>query len=355
MGMSRSNRRHRIQNDLFVIALLRKLRLPLFDPSNCPRCWCGQTHGCYGDHIFRCVSNNKTMMHNYIRDGIARDLQILLAGAGLILSSSSVETEREGVWECNPDLKPLDMAYDPDPTEKGIVRDVCPFASHGLDVTVTHAVSATPDLNPVNVLDTVAALAEKNLQEAEKGKLQRDGTTHVVSGLTVSGDELIGELVAKRILLTPLVIDPHGKWGPIMDYFLFDIVPDNPIRFGKNRPNAATMYKMATSHQAPRGIVQQAHQNWAASPRRRTFFGGSHTIPTPEIYAYAKFGLTITKALALHARKARRHFGYHPNPNHRSNRQTGGNAGEMSSGPPSDGSLASLRDLTDVELGGASL
>ncbi|KAL7523889.1 hypothetical protein ACHAWF_000726, partial [Thalassiosira exigua] len=85
VGLSRSNRRHHIQNDLLVIAMLRKLRLLLFDPSDCHRCWCSQTHDCYGDHIFRCVSINKKMMHNYIRDGVARDLGVLLAAAGFIL------------------------------------------------------------------------------------------------------------------------------------------------------------------------------------------------------------------------------------------------------------------------------
>ena len=297
------------------------------------------------------------MMHNYIRDGVARDLGILLAAAGVILSSSPIETEREGVWKCNPDLKPLDMVYEPAPTERGLPRDVCPYSGHGIDVTVTHAVSTKPNLNPVNILTTVAALAEKNLQEAERGKLQRDGTTDVDTGRPVKGDELIGQLIDQRILLTPLAIDPHGKWGPMMDCFLFDRFPDCPIEFSVGRPNAAAMYQMATAHPAPRGIVNQAHQNWLTVRHRRTFFGGSHTIPTPEIFAYAKLGLTITKALALHVRKAKRHFGVHPNPNHRSNRRRGGEAEAVSmSSSDSAASLASLDGSNVVVVsGGASL
>ncbi|KAL7549366.1 hypothetical protein ACHAWF_014644 [Thalassiosira exigua] len=140
--------------------MLRKIRLPIFDPSDCPRCWCGQTHDSYGNHIFRCVSNNKKMMHNYIRDGVARDLGVLLATAGVILSSAPIESEREGVWTCNPDLKPLDMVYEPAPMERWLPRDVCHYSGHGIDITVTHTISTKPNLNPVNIHTAVAALAE---------------------------------------------------------------------------------------------------------------------------------------------------------------------------------------------------
>ncbi|KAL7531801.1 hypothetical protein ACHAWF_003911, partial [Thalassiosira exigua] len=113
INMSRSVKTHRIQNDLFAIAIRRKLRLPVFDPAASPRCWCGQMHDCWGDHAMSCVANNKTMAHNYMRDGIAVALQAPLATAGLILATTKLEKERTGLISSNPDLKPLDMSFRP--------------------------------------------------------------------------------------------------------------------------------------------------------------------------------------------------------------------------------------------------
>ena len=82
--MSRRIPGHRLPNWAFQTAMWRKLRLPIFDPDDCPRCWCGATHDLFGDHAFFYVSNNKKMASNYIRDGWATALQPILATAGYI-------------------------------------------------------------------------------------------------------------------------------------------------------------------------------------------------------------------------------------------------------------------------------
>ncbi|KAL7538863.1 hypothetical protein ACHAWF_006231, partial [Thalassiosira exigua] len=81
IAMSRSVPAHRLPNALFHRAMLRKLRLPLFDLANPPRCWCGKWHDPYGDHIFCCVANNKKMPHNFICDGQQQHMQPLLVTA----------------------------------------------------------------------------------------------------------------------------------------------------------------------------------------------------------------------------------------------------------------------------------
>ncbi|KAL7524652.1 hypothetical protein ACHAWF_001035, partial [Thalassiosira exigua] len=119
IAMCRSVKSHRIQNNLFRIAMLRKLRLPVFDPSNCPKCWCGQMHDCWGDHAFSCVANNKTMAHNYIRDALALALQAPLATAGFILATTKLQKEKAGLIESNSNLKPLDASFSPEPAADG--------------------------------------------------------------------------------------------------------------------------------------------------------------------------------------------------------------------------------------------
>ena len=96
--------------------MLRKLRLPIFDPANLPACSCGATHGFYGDHAFYYVQSNKKMLaHSIIVEGWVKALQPALATAGYILPTATLATEREHVVECSPGAKPLDLCFDIDP------------------------------------------------------------------------------------------------------------------------------------------------------------------------------------------------------------------------------------------------
>ncbi|KAL7523713.1 hypothetical protein ACHAXR_000301, partial [Thalassiosira sp. AJA248-18] len=66
VAMSRSIPSHRLRNWNFLYGILRKLRLPIYDPTDCPTCWCGTIHDCFGDHAFCCKKINKKMAHNFI-------------------------------------------------------------------------------------------------------------------------------------------------------------------------------------------------------------------------------------------------------------------------------------------------
>ena len=56
---------------IFTCSLKRKLRLPLFDPSDTSICPCGHHLDPSGDHIFQCTCLCKIGAHNSIRDGFA--------------------------------------------------------------------------------------------------------------------------------------------------------------------------------------------------------------------------------------------------------------------------------------------
>ncbi|KAL7539682.1 hypothetical protein ACHAWF_006483, partial [Thalassiosira exigua] len=88
-------------------------------------------HDCWGDHAMSCVANNKTMAHNYMRDGFAVALQAPLATAGFILSTTKLEKERTGLIGSNPDLKPLDMSFRPEPAAEQAQAIECPHTHVG--------------------------------------------------------------------------------------------------------------------------------------------------------------------------------------------------------------------------------
>ena len=113
--MSRSIPSNRIKNWNFRYAILRKLRLPIYDPDNLPICWCGKTHDQYGDHAFCCKENNKKMMHHFIRDGWACALQPALATAGYIHPNAKLVTEKPNLSRSCPGVFPLDLSFDIDP------------------------------------------------------------------------------------------------------------------------------------------------------------------------------------------------------------------------------------------------
>ena len=182
----------------------------------------------------------------------------------------------------------------------------CPFDCVGGDVTITPPVSPSPVSGPIaKVIETVTAAAEEHLQTRERKKFNRTGDVDPATGLRISGDKVMGGILAANTVMFPVAIDPHGRWGPIYHRFLYNYSPRQPLTFKAKRPNAKLMYERATSHPSPTGIVNTACSNWARKPTRR-FYGHSYSAPTPKEHVQQQLGLVIVKALALHLRNATR-------------------------------------------------
>jgi len=138
----------------------------------------------------------------------------------------------------------------------------CPYNTMSGDVTCIKPVEDTALMVSANVKETVTAAAVKHLQNHERLKLMRAGTTDAATEDKIHGDVLIGELIQRRIILLPMPIDPHGKWGPMFDQFLFGTRPPDPLVFRANRPNATRMHELATRHPYPLGIIPTACVKW---------------------------------------------------------------------------------------------
>jgi hypothetical protein len=148
----------------------------------------------------------------------------------------------------------------------------------------------------------LTANADSHLQKYEKKKIGRENKTDKITGTTsTTGDTVIGDLLDRNMILIPIAIDPFGRSGPILQTFLYDTQPTNPITFTPTKPNATSMYHKSHTFQA-----QKASSN---SPTIfGNFYGHSYSAPTPTINTLQQIGLTITKAFAIHIRYGRRRF-----------------------------------------------
>ena len=135
----------------------------------------------------------------------------------------------------------------------------------------------------------------------------RDKRWNEATNAYVYSEQVIGELLDKGTVLIPMAVDPFGRWGPLMRGFLFDEMPRRPMTFRADKPNAKKMYNRILECPCPRGIVTAASITWKHNKSRR-FFGHSYTAPTPREHTLQQIGLTVTKAYAMHLRKASKFF-----------------------------------------------
>ena len=312
IAMSRSIPGHRLHNWNFIYGILRKLRLPIYDPENCPQCWCGKTHDCWGDHAFCCKENNKIGAHNFIVQGLALALQPILSTAGYILPSSKLDTERLHLIDCDKGAKPLDLSFQPDPDPSSTAYTPCRFPTCGFDVTI---VSTLPDLDlssSEDVITTVTANADTHLQKKERAKFMRANKKDTVTGELIPGEQVMGEMVRKDFGFCPIAIDAHGRCSPLArrcftgEEPLQRFSPEIP----RSHPNAQEMYRRASTD-FPAGIVPSACIRWQRK-KDRNFFGHSYTAPTPREFLDQQMGLVITKAFGLHLRTAGKRMGHKP-------------------------------------------
>ena len=198
--MSISISSNRLQNWNFLYGILRKLRLPIYDPSACPKCWCGQTHDCWGGHTIPCKENNKMIAHHFIRDGWEVALQRVIALAGCILPTVKLDTEKPSLLQCDPGTKPLDISFEIDPVPSPDAPPVCEYACVGGNITIISPVQSLPP-PPEDVIETVMTAADVHLQVIERKKLMRSRKTDSVTGAKQEGDQAIGELIQKPIMM----------------------------------------------------------------------------------------------------------------------------------------------------------
>jgi hypothetical protein len=290
---------------MFTIAIRRKLRLPVHTEQNTLTCICSQIHDKWGDHTFKCKRISKKSAHDIIQDTWATGLQPALSTAGYIKPTTKLDIERRNIRTSDTGAQPFDFSFDPDPNISPDLNTQCPYTTIGADITIANSCNATYSFDQLeDAVSSLTAIADKHLQFFERNKLKRktkrddSGEQNIIPGGTV-----IGDLISQNMILLPIAIDPHGRWGPITENFLNLTSKPLEYTFRSDRPHALTMFQRATTSPSPIGILRTANSIWKTT-KQRPFFGYSYTSPTPKIFTLQKLGLGITKAFALHIRNA---------------------------------------------------
>ena len=81
-------------------------------------------------------------------------------------------------------------------------------------------------------------------------------------GITTVGDTVIGDILDQDMILLPLAIDPLGRFGPILQHFLFAIQPASPLTFTPAKHNTTSMYSKLMCFPSPKGVLNLANHNW---------------------------------------------------------------------------------------------
>ena len=300
LDMSRLCEDHRRRNDDFVIMLKRKLRLPLWFEDNLQTCFCGRRMDPFGDHALSCARHCKSTLSNNIRDGLWTLFKDLLPLVRLCSHSSSVSREAVRVVRGLPLKRPFDVDVFLDP-----MIEKCPWHTSlrriGFDVTVITS-------KPLTLPTESMTAARKNeiklrLRDGERGKFMRQGGSDASTGITMTGDEIIQDIILQDFCLIPTAVSPHGTTGSLFDRFMYGTDPLPLPNYDDDHKHAAAADRVARDFDTPRGILKVANEIWrSANPD--IFYGDYYKTMDPWTHFQQKFGLAISKGISAHLHRA---------------------------------------------------
>ncbi len=121
------------------------------------------------------------------------------------------------------------------------------------------------------------------------------------SQITLTGEQITGELLSDNMQLIPFAISPLGLFGPTINYFLYGTPPTGDYKtlhnIDKSKfPHASNMAQQAFTR-TPSNILARADSIWK-SKQRNHHYGGSYKSPDPSTYLQSLKGKG--KGLGLH-------------------------------------------------------
>ncbi len=297
VAMSRSNPKHRLDNEAFDLALKCKLRVAIYPEQSRPKCWCGARIDCDGDHFFTCGEFPKTRCSNQCRDVTLGVMKRIVPTAQYCKSKDDVDKERHGRVKEAASKRPFDWSFDVNHITAARHKDATHLSEIGFDVTVISPSSPSDLDQNANPQNNSIELLEKG----EKGKFLRDGAdSDKESGMTFSGDQFIGKLYDANKALLPQSMDRWGDMGPISKrFFLGDRSAPAVFDYPADKPNAKKMHARAVSLDVPYGILNTANKVWQDS-NPDMWYGDTYMEAAPKTWALQQLGLGFTKAITSH-------------------------------------------------------
>jgi hypothetical protein len=137
-------------------------------------------------------------------------LSPVLAQAGYLFPNTPMAVEQLFHLRSDSTAQPFDILFSPDPTS----CHYCPYTTIGADINITGSPPSPKTYQPdaEDILNTITANADNNLQRHDRGKLGRMHKPSTPNTPFIHGDEVISELYRKNTVLIPFTIDP---WQPL--------------------------------------------------------------------------------------------------------------------------------------------
>jgi hypothetical protein len=284
-SLSRRQRDHRIAPDTYTIALKRKLRLPIINPTPASlQCPCGTTPDIYGDHFFHCKSapGHKTALHNRMRDTLLYIFRTLGPLTGWTNHEYDVACEPTQLLPLYPGNRPADVGVTLQP--QASPAHAQPHTYLAIDVTITAAPKLPLPDTPVNPYKPYAAQAQKVHWTSTRDKFhgRRHGPT--------------ANLNQQNLTLIPFSIDPYGSLGYFANRLLYDPPPDKPPwHHSSDFTSEAAFQAFSKAMTSPHSFLAVANSKYDAI----TPFGHTHNTRTPEQWATQILGLNFVTGSAL--------------------------------------------------------
>ena len=296
--MSRLDINNRRKNDDFTVMLKRKLRLELwFDDMIC---FCKRRMDNFGDHCLSCKSHCKGIMSNKVRDGFIKLLKPICTTVNLIDSDGMITSETPRVIPGLPNRRPFDLSINFD----HMLNDNawrCTLSRLGFDVVFVP--TKNKNLISVSTDDARSNEYKMRLRDGERDKFQRTGASCKETGVTLSGDDMIGSILKNNMGFVPIALTAHGRLGSLIGRVLYGTDALPPPDFMDDRPHAAAAWRVATSPVVPRGLLEQADIIWK-SQHPNKFYGDSHRATTPTMWFNKQLGLHISTSVSAHLIRA---------------------------------------------------
>ena len=197
-----------------------------------------------------------------------------------------------------PNIRPFDFSVLLDPLLNETAWRT-PLYRLGFDVTyikstpLSSSKSKAARLNEINM----------RLRLGEKSKFQRQGKTDKETGITLTGDDIIGDILQHNNAFIPIAISPHGRTSSLWNRHMYGTAAMDCPDFATDRIHAAAAYRLADSLRVPWGILNRANDIWRHE-HEGCSFGGSYHAQTPTIWFEQEFGLVTSSAIASHLLRA---------------------------------------------------
>jgi hypothetical protein len=170
----------------------------------------------FGDHAFCCERRNKKRALNIIAQDSAMSLSLAIAQAGYLYPNTQLSIAPLFHLCSNPTARPFGISFSPEPTSSHF----CLYTTIGADINITGPPPTPKTSHPEDILNTITANADNNLQHHKQGKL---GQMHMPATCTtpfIHGDSVISELYNKNMVLLRFTINPWARFGPMLQAFL---------------------------------------------------------------------------------------------------------------------------------------